>query len=433
VIGFPFALGPGSDKPFIEENMASEMVPESLNLLFLLPEFPWPPQDGMQKNDEMLIRHLARRGHRISIICWTARKAGLQLPEELRGQVRLLHWEPLRGGMVRQLLRIGAQNAMKRAGLGGRDPVARALGEWQGPGVAHAESLLAIPYLPHIPGPKVLSLLDPPSLRFRRFMERSRGVISWLANLAKWRAGLALERKGIASGAPIHFVSVPDAAYFQERWPQARALQIPICFSRDDFKGGSRELDARDPLFLSGDFRTPQLRDPLFRFLAGCWGPIRQRVPGLELMVVGKVAEGDPLEELLMASPGVQWLPFVKDYFQALDRSSVVLCLDGMGTGLKNRVVQAMAMGKLVIGSRFALEGIPAHPNCHALVFNRLEETVRMVPRVVQRMDRYGFIARRGAARVEAEFSLEKVGERWEQLYAALAREGHQDGVPEHA
>ena len=397
-------------------------------LLFLLAEFPWPPVTGIQYNTSVLIDYLVSQGYEIEIIGWSTRDEW-SLPSHLRQAVKILHVKRRKGRMPRALA-WSLSRKLFAWGTGGWDSISMTLPAWSGEGVVHAESMLAIPYLDRMSGPTIISLLDPPSLRFKRLFLKCYDLKRVVESLGQWWFGAHLERRFVASGSPIHLVSSSDACYLSRRHRDAKVVQIPIAYSLGDLQGASRGVNQGDPIAVLGDFRLPQHRRPLVHFLERLWPAIIRAHPQLELLVIGAIADGDRLLDTIRQAPGLTWKPFVVDYLRAVDTASIVLCLDDTGTGLKNRVIQAMALGKIVIGSRHAMEGVPAVHRRHAFVYGELDELADLIPEVAGGIQRYRAIGIRGADLARSLYSIERVGKRWEELYAQLGAGRFTGGEP---
>ena len=67
-------------------------------------------------------------------------------------------------------------------------------------------------------------------------------------------------------------------------------------------------------------------------------------------------------------SPGVLVKGYVEDYKATLEASAVYVAPQVTGSGVKNRIVQAMAMGIPVVGTAIACEGISVQDGVNAMV-----------------------------------------------------------------
>ena len=89
------------------------------------------------------------------------------------------------------------------------------------------------------------------------------------------------------------------------------------------------------------------------------------------------------------------------------------------GFGLKNRTVEAMAMGVPVVGSDRALSGLQvdgASIPLRAMRANKLEEYIYAIGRLFAEPKLREKLSVNGRSLVENEYTWEKVGQRYEQV-----------------
>jgi glycosyltransferase involved in cell wall biosynthesis len=84
---------------------------------------------------------------------------------------------------------------------------------------------------------------------------------------------------------------------------------------------------------------------------------VRRLHPDARLSIVGQGAS--PELRAACEGDGVEFLGFVPDVFDVLRRSTVFVCPMREGTGIKVKVLEAMASGLPVVATPLALEGIP--------------------------------------------------------------------------
>lgn len=123
-----------------------------------------------------------------------------------------------------------------------------------------------------------------------------------------------------------------------------------------------------------------------------------------------------------LAGDAVRVRGFVDDLPGALARSSVFVCPVIDGGGMRGKVLEAMSLGRPVVATSIALEGIEAAHGTHALVADDPRGFARETCRVLSDP---GLASRLGAAARELVVSRYDDGhvfDRVEQLYAELVR-----------
>jgi glycosyltransferase involved in cell wall biosynthesis len=100
------------------------------------------------------------------------------------------------------------------------------------------------------------------------------------------------------------------------------------------------------------------------RLLTRLWPEIKRRVPHARLQIVGWSARS-ALKEFLDA-PGVEIAENVPDTQPYFDRTNVMLYAPSRGSGMKIKILEAMAFGVPVVTTSEGVEGIPAQDGVHA-------------------------------------------------------------------
>lgn len=159
--------------------------------------------------------------------------------------------------------------------------------------------------------------------------------------------------------------------------------------------------------------------------LAQAWRMAADRIPAAHLLIAGTGLEEAHLREMLAGAPRVHWLGYRRDVPRVL-KALDVMVLPSRVEGAPNVVLEAMAAGTPVLAT--AVSGTPE------LVRDGLE--ARLVPArdphalaaaMVEMATDAGLRARLAAAareRVLREFTIDGMLDRYEALFARVARAG---------
>jgi hypothetical protein len=110
--------------------------------------------------------------------------------------------------------------------------------------------------------------------------------------------------------------------------------------------------------------------------------------------------------------PAIQWAPSIEE---TLLRHDVVIIPDVVGTGIKNRTIHAMAMGKCVVGTKFAWEGIPYHNESDGICAESAAKIVAIAEDMtVERALGIGAAARLSVSRLYGRSILQ---DKWRQFF----------------
>ncbi len=143
---------------------------------------------------------------------------------------------------------------------------------------------------------------------------------------------------------------------------------------------------------------------------------VRQAVPQARFVIVG--ADPSPRVRRLATLPGVEVtgrVPRVQDY---LARAQVAVAPMRSGTGIQNKVLEAMAVGAAVVATPYALGGLAARPGEHLLVADEAEAFAAQVVRLLGEPALGRRLARAARAYVEAHHAWAQAAARLEAVYA---------------
>jgi glycosyltransferase involved in cell wall biosynthesis len=98
--------------------------------------------------------------------------------------------------------------------------------------------------------------------------------------------------------------------------------------------------------------------DAVLHFCRDIFPRIRRERPDARFDVLGDGASPE-LVAVCRAVPGVFLLGFVSDVFAALRQATVFVCPMRQGTGIKVKLLEAMACGLPIVASPIAVEGVP--------------------------------------------------------------------------
>lgn len=142
-----------------------------------------------------------------------------------------------------------------------------------------------------------------------------------------------------------------------------------------------RPLEKTSPLRLGfiGSLDWLPNQEGLQWFLQKVWPLLHAKFPKLQFDITGRNAPDDFLGEKI---PGINFLGEVPNAVDFVAEHAIALAPLRSGSGLKVKVLEAMALGRVVLGTSIALEGIPAQDDRHYLLANTPEDFVRQMNRL---------------------------------------------------
>ncbi|HEU4355984.1 MAG TPA: glycosyltransferase family 4 protein, partial [Actinomycetota bacterium] len=157
---------------------------------------------------------------------------------------------------------------------------------------------------------------------------------------------------------------------------------------------------------------------------------VRRRVPGAVFHVVG--AEPHPCVLALRARPGIRLSPDLPDLRAAVCSASVYVCLIRHGTGIKNKLLEAMAMGVPIVAHPGALDGIEGVDGTHVLSAADPATFAEHAVRLLQDPGLSRRLAAAGRRLVEERYAWTSRAREFERLYEDVIRE-RSEGLPSPA
>lgn len=163
----------------------------------------------------------------------------------------------------------------------------------------------------------------------------------------------------------IIFVSRVDAEYTLRAFPEIPKEKIhtlPIGVDINYFHPKLTEISNELSVAFLGNMRNYINEHAMLWFYREVWQKLRHYSPDLAFHILGN----DPSQRIRNLSSADQRIlvtGYMDDFRPYLWRSAVFVSPLQMGTGMKNRVLQAMAMGKAVVASPLSVEGIEGVEN----------------------------------------------------------------------
>lgn len=222
--------------------------------------------------------------------------------------------------------------------------------------IIHFDGFTMLPYgLPIKTVPKIAYVIDAVSLYLKRnFIHEKRlhKKISYIVEFFKMRR---YERKVYQRFDRCIVVSEIDKTDLEQRCPDIKINVVPNGIDTVYFRPSAKE-EFPTLLFLGNMDFPPNVHAVLW-FVQNVLPKVRNVFPDLKLYVVGR----NPSSELkcLKEDSRIIVTGFVEDVRSYFDRASVFVCPMVSGTGIKNKLLEAMAMEKPIVASSLSIQGIP--------------------------------------------------------------------------
>jgi sugar transferase (PEP-CTERM/EpsH1 system associated) len=404
-----------------------------MKLLFLTPQFPYPPHQGTAIRNYNLIVYLARR-HEVHLLSFTDTTGnGGQTPlHSLCKSVETVPLPPPRStgrrlattllspqpDMALRLLSDAFQNRLRE--ILEREPfdVVQVEGIEMGPYAltAHAQRA-ATPFLLVFDDHNAEYVLQR-----RAFETDIRYPLRWpgaIYSLIQWWKLRRYEALLLQIADRVVAVSRTDAAALQQLVPELRPFVVPNGVDTSYFT--PEFVPPADPaprctLVFTGKMNFRPNVDAVQWFCRAVLPRIRFVRPDVTFGIVGR----DPNRQVraLGQLPGVFVTGYVEDVRPFIAGATVYVVPLRMGGGTRLKLLEAMAMGKAIVSTRVGAEGIACQSGRHLLVADSPHYFAQAVLRLLNDEERRAHLGAEARALVEAQYSWESIVPRLEQVYA---------------
>lgn len=214
--------------------------------------------------------------------------------------------------------------------------------------------------------PVFADLVDDSVLEYWRELRVARSPRK-IISLIKWLImSYLFEKKYFKLAKEVVTVSEVDAKFFTKVLPSVPISVIQNGVDVDFFRPlGLDEI--KNSIVFEGRMDFTVNTDGMLYFCKDIFPLILKEMPEVVLYIVGK----NPTEEIrVLASSSIKVTGYVDDVRNYIDQSCVFICPLRKGGGIKNKILQAWAMGKAVVATEVSIGGLPAHDGENILVRN---------------------------------------------------------------
>jgi glycosyltransferase involved in cell wall biosynthesis len=240
--------------------------------------------------------------------------------------------------------------------------------------------------------------------------------------LGRLRASLVrrYERRTLRAAAAVVLISPVEATLLE------RDLRVPVDVVRngcdtDHFapSAGVRRLRGAPSLLFVGNLAYGPNHDAA-RFIIDQLAPaVSNRFPDARIHVVGP-----PADIAAPAGSPVEVAGFVDDIRPWYAGADIFLCPLRFGAGLKNKVLEAAAMGCVIVASDVAVEGTGFRDGEHYVQAGTPQEYVERLSALLADADRRAALSAAARAAVVANYSWAQAGAAFEAILDRAVRRG---------
>jgi len=272
----------------------------------------------------------------------------------------------------------------------------------------------------NLPTAKVLAVHDAEVLRAREMLQCSISLRDRLRHTARRYYEQRYERLVYPRFQRCVMVAERDVAFNRTLVPNATFAMIPYGVDVDYFCPLRIEKEP-SALVFHGHLGYPPNIQAAIEFADQILPVILREVPNLTFHLVG----ASPAREIrnLALRREIKLSADLPDLRSALASAQVYVCALRYGTGIKNKILEAMAMQLPIVGYRGSMAGIECTPGRDLIVANTPEEFAIAVLDLLRRPERARELAQAGRKLVETKYSWASMAVAYESLYQEVIAE----------
>ena len=253
------------------------------------------------------------------------------------------------------------------------------------------------------------------SLYLRRLIENTRegqrpsptGVVNWV----QFQIAQRFESFMFTPFTDTVVVSERDSQELVRINPALKVTVIPNGVDTYEFR--PRPVQRIPALLFVGNYEYAPNVDAALRLATEIFPAVQARIPQAHLWLVG---HAPPPELTTLASDTIRVTGRVPDVRPYLARASAFVSPLRLGAGIKNKILEALAMGCPVVATPLSLDGIAVRDGQEAIAADG-KAMIDAIVRLLEDSDLRTTLSSNGRKLIESRYSWDHVAEQYEHLY----------------
>ncbi len=215
-------------------------------------------------------------------------------------------------------------------------------------------------------------------------------------------------------------ISNRDLETFKSWQPLSNAAVIPVGIDTEDYRPNYGSFSKPLTMAFIGSLDWMPNQEGLKWFLNQVWPKLHKRFPKLVFHIAGRNTP-DWIKRINQRNVVVHGE--VKDASEFINRHSVMVVPLLSGSGMRVKILEGMALGKVVITTRLGLEGIDARHKSEVILADTAEEFVKGIEFCYQKGAKLEKMGRRAQDFVLHQYDSVVIASKLLKAYAAMSVE----------
>jgi glycosyltransferase involved in cell wall biosynthesis len=269
--------------------------------------------------------------------------------------------------------------------------------------------------------PAVVDLIDSPTLRLRRQLRQIAAPGPKLIQLLSWMETRRYLRRVLPSATRVVVSSDADARDLARTVPGSRVLSIANGVDADYFRPDVPPLPGEVIVF-SGVMGYPPNAAAALWFHRAVLPRVRAVRPAVQFLLAGRGSDDVQFGEI-QADAGSRCTGRVDDLRPYVGGATVYVSPLTLGTGIKNKILEALAMERAVVATSVSCDGIDVVPGVHLLRADGREAFARSVLTLLDARDERERLGANGRRLVRERYRWAAQSQRLNEVFHAARAE----------
>ncbi len=362
-----------------------------MNILQLCNKIPYPPYDGGAIAMLNMAKSLANNEHRVTVLAMSTAKhtkIAVEIPIELANLIRFIYIDvDTRINILRLFVNLifskKPYNAVRFADKGFMTSLTLLL-QRETFDIIQLEGLYLKPYIPAIrkyhKGILAYRAHNVECEIWKRMASSTRNPLKriYLISLAKRLS--AYERDMINRYDLLIPISPDDYNWFQFSGNSKPGHLTPTGISDEDFNPPVNRKSIPD-LFYIGALDWIPNQEALLWFISQVWLPLKKKQPDLSFHIAGRNAPAWLIKKFHAAR--VTFHGEIENAHDFIDKHALMVVPLFAGSGLRIKIVEAMARSKAVITTTIGAQGMSVTPGKEIIIANTAGEFLGIIEKLL--------------------------------------------------
>ena len=207
-----------------------------------------------------------------------------------------------------------------------------------------------------------------------------------------------------------------DLRYFRQLGYTHPAIVTPIGIRAQEFPEARPLTISKPSISFIGSLDWMPNIEGLHWFIQKVWPAIHQRFPEVEFHIAGR---NTPKSLLQLKRPNVFVHGEVPESAPFIDKHCMMVVPLLSGSGMRAKILEGMALGKVVLSTSIGLEGISATHKKDVMVANTVDQFVEAVAYTLQSNERLNQMAQQAQTSVFEQYESVNIAKRVMQAYSS--------------